>query len=243
MKPGSLEGQLAKLNGDEKDALIRSLAETDEEMVAAHLEHLRGEFGDTALAKVDVATLPSASERTGTEVAPEQAWLREFKARFDALPELHKGVQWADVVKTLKANPDAEGKLKTLDENGFEMNVFGEKNGEIVFRTAQTDVTQIAAKYRTIMYDQKAQTDYPEYQVNGNAEEIAASMGVELADRELYEQFRIQNGWVWLKTDAATRKAGYAFDGLNLGVFQYYANDHNVYGSFCAALRVKKLSV
>lgn len=47
-------------------------------------------------------------------------------------------------------------KLQTLDEAGFEMNVFRSKNdGEIQFRTAQTDVTKIAAQYRTIMYDQK----------------------------------------------------------------------------------------
>ena len=44
-------------------------------------------------------------------------------------------------------------KLQALDEKGHEMNVFGEKNGEIQFRSAQTDVTKIAPEHRTIMFD------------------------------------------------------------------------------------------
>ncbi len=184
----------------------------------------------------------STTAATSTvELSPEQAWLNAFKTRFDALPDLHKGIEWSEVEKSLQADPESMGKLQLLDEKGHEMNVFRAKNdGEIQFRTAQTDVTKIAPEHRTIMYDKKAQTDYPRYGVNGNAEDIAASMGVELADKELYEQFRVKNGWVWLKTDAATRKAGAAFYGSNSGIHGNYAYNRAVYCSFCAALRVKK---
>ncbi|MEK7225482.1 MAG: DUF4256 domain-containing protein [Bacteroidota bacterium] len=175
------------------------------------------------------------------ELSPEQAWLAQFKARFDALPQLHAGVEWADVEKSLLADQEAVRKLMKLDAAGFEMNVFRAKNdGEIQFRTAQTDVTKIAEKYRTIMYDKKAHTDFPGYSPNNYAVDIAASLGVEVADKELYEQFRVQNGWVWLITDAVTRKTGDAFYGSRGGVSSAGARDHRAVGSFCAALRVKK---
>ncbi len=182
-----------------------------------------------------------ADKKPEEVLSPESLWLGEFKTRFDSRPDLHPDIEWADVEKSLKADPESIGKLQVLDEAGFEMNVFRAKNdGEIQFRTAQTDVTKIAAKYRTIMYDEKAQTDYPQYHANGNAVSIAASMGVELADGELYEQLRVQKGWVWLKTDASSRKAGVAFCGVSFGFHRYFANYPYDLGSFCAALRVKK---
>lgn len=184
---------------------------------------------------------PVAGGKTTTvELSLEQKWFDVFKTRFDSFPHLHEGVQWSDVEKTLKADRKAMGKLQLLDEAGFEMNVFGEKNGEIIFRTAQTDVTKIASKYRTIMADKKAQIDYPQYSVHGNAEEIAAFLGVEVADSDLYKQYRVQNGWVWLKTDEATRKTGTAFFGNRDGIYGYSADFLIASGSFCAALRVKK---
>lgn len=182
---------------------------------------------------------PNAKELTPEQVAEQ--WLGQFKTRFDALPQLHKGVQWVDVEKSLLANPEAISKLMKLDTAGFEMNVFRAKNnGEIQFRTAQTDVTKIAAEYRTIMYDQQAQADFPQYKANGNAVDLAASLGVELADSKLYKQFLVENGWVWLQTDAATRESGNAFDGYSAGIVQADARSHYDDGSFCAALRVKK---
>ncbi len=170
----------------------------------------------------------------------QKAELKLLKANFDSLPDLHEGIKWEEVEKALIASPDAINKLMALDEKGHEMTVFGEKNGEIQFRSAQTDVTKIAEEHRTIMYDKKAQTDYPHFNVNGNTEDLAKSMGVELADEELYEKLRVKNGRVWLKTDAATRKTGYAFNGSYDGISKKFANYRNVIGSFCAALRVKK---
>ena len=91
-----------------------------------------------------------------TELSPEQqeqAWLGAFKPALMRSPQLHKGIEWTDVEKSLKADPEAMRKLQALDEKGHEMNVFGEKNGEIQFRSAQTDVTKIAPEHRTIMFD------------------------------------------------------------------------------------------
>lgn len=247
MTPDKLQSKVAALEGDDARSLLKRIAATDPEAVAYQLDLLREEEG-TQLKEVakpeaanrDEVGLELAHAAPSIERSPQEKWLGEFKTRFDALPQLHQGVQWTDVEKTLEADQEAMRKLQLLDEAGFKMNVFGEKNGEIQFRTAQTDVTKITSKYRTIMADKKAQTDYPQYNVNGNAEEIAAAMGVEVADQELYEQFRVQNGWVWLKTDATTRKTGDAFYGAYNGIIKRYARNPYDDGSFCAALRVKK---
>ncbi len=171
----------------------------------------------------------------------QKAELVMLKTRFDELPELHEGIKWEDVEKSLIASPDAISKLMALDEKGHQMNVFRAKNdGEIQFRSAQTDVNKIAPEHRNIMYDKKAERDRPQEQANGNAVDIARSMGVELADRELYQQLRIPNGWVWLEIDAKTRKTDFAFYGSLLGISKSNAFNHDGGGSFCAALRVKK---
>jgi len=213
----------------------------------AMIDAVRGEAAK--LAQFTVTERPgevtkNPVEDKKNELTTEQAWFGEFKTRFDAIPQLHKGVQWTDVEKSLQAAPESMRKLQVLDAAGFEMNVFRAKNsGEIQFRTAQTDVTKIASAYRTIMYDKQAETDYPQYKTNGNAVDLAAkTFGCELADKELYEQLRVQKGWVWLKTDRATRDTGSAFTGHYHGVNRGDAYNHGDNGSFCAALRVKKVS-
>ena len=173
--------------------------------------------------------------------AVETGYLATLKPRFDARPELHPGVEWTDVKTSLEADPAKTAILEALDAKEYEMNVFRSKDDDVIqFRTAQRDVTKIAAEHRTIMYDKQAQIDYPQYKVNGNAKDIAASMGCELADQELYEQSRVQHGWVWVETDDATRSTGYALNGLNFGVRGGNANFHEPNGSLCVALRVKK---
>ena len=91
------------------------------------------------------------------------------------------------------------------------------------------------------MYDQQAEKDNPQYEGTHNAIDLAASLGCELADPELYEQLRVQNGWVWLKTDAQTRKSGRALFGYRYGV-SFYEDPYNYYdtGALCPSLRVKK---
>lgn len=170
------------------------------------------------------------------------AELKLLKTNFDALPELHEGILWKEVARALKKSPDAIDKLRALDEKGHQMNVFRAKNdGEIQFRSAQTDIAKIAEEHRNIMYDKKAQTDYPELRVKGNAVDIASSMGVELADRELYEQLRVENGAVFIETPADTREFsfGYVFVG-NCNEIRTMGENIHINCSFCPALRVNK---
>jgi len=194
------EARLAALKfreGDDEKAILLAMANKINKRYGVVLGDTespeRHEKGPSS-AQTDAGTKPSESQKP--ELSPEQKYLEELKTRFDAMPNLHKGVKWEDVEKSLKKDPEAMRKLQALDEKGHEMNIFrSENDGEIQFRTAQRDVTKIAAKYRTIMYDTKAETDYPKYRANGNAVDIAKSMGVELADKKLYEQLDTVPNW------------------------------------------------
>lgn len=204
---------------------------------------------DAVMASTDALVTDSA------ELSPEQVWLNQFKVRFDdpALKKLHEGIQWTDIENSLKADPEAMRKLQALDEKGHAMNVFGEENGEFIFASAWDNYSKVSADHRNITYDLEGQilAESLGYTPTGNAVSIiAAIMGVKedeaeryLADPALHEQLRKVigvNGFAWLKTDAATRKTGRAFHGDGRGCYRYYANNYFGYGSFRAALRVKR---
>jgi hypothetical protein len=189
----------------------------------------------------------AASKVQEKQLSPEQVeakWLGELKTRFDALPQLHKGLQWADVEKALKADPESMAKLQALDAKGHAMNVFGEEKGEFVFASGWDNYEKVSAEHKNITYDLEGElAEKQGYKPNGNAVDIVTAMGVDLADPNFHEQLRKAievNGWAWLKTDAATRKTGRAFDGDLYGFYKYNASNHIASGSFRAALRVKK---
>ncbi len=194
----------------------------------------------------------NAAARVGDEgkreLSPERVWLGQFKARFDSLPQLHEGVQWTDVEKSLKAYPESTAKLRALDAKGHNINVFGEENGEFVFASAWNTYGQVSLDHRNIVFDKPAQEyltkHFPSQKCNGNATDIVLSIGADLADQELHEQLRkviAVSGWAWLRTDAATKKTGSALCGYGDGVNGYDADNHDAGGSFRAALRVKKV--
>ena len=218
---------------------IDAQGEERDEIVVAAKDRIRALYGSEP-AEADLANL---------ELSLEQVWFHEFKGRFDALPKLHKGIQWTDVEKSLKADSESAAKLMALDAKGHAMNVFGEEKGEFVFASGWTDYNEVAEDHRNIMFDKATQDkrarDFPDGTCNGNATDIVTAMSVELAEKALHEQLRKAvglNGWAWLKTDAATRKAGIASCGGSGGGVLTCGADSNYggSGSFRASLRVKK---
>ena len=178
----------------------------------------------------------------------EKAWLGEFKARFDAIPLLHKGIQWIDVEKSLKADPESMAKLQALDAKGHEMNVFGEGNGEFIFASAWDSYEKVSMDHRSIVFDKEAQEllerEHPDEKCNGNATDMVKALGVDLADPNLNQRLVkevLVIGWAWFKTDAATRKSGKAFYGNKFEIDKRPADNEHINGSFRAELRVKKV--
>lgn len=236
--------------GEEALAILATAKETGclpEGFIENQLKSMRGGIQDDTHACVVEAKAPTA------ELSPEQVWIGEFKTRFDDLPHLHKGIQWANVEKSLKVDPESMRKLQALDEKGHNMNVFGEENDEFIFVSGWSDCEKVSLDHRNITHDPEGQklAEKRGSTPNGNAVSIIAKiMGVKedeagnyLADPKFHEQLRREievNGWAWLKTDTATRQTGYAFCGGFSGIFRRDAGYRDDYGSFRVELRVKK---
>lgn len=193
------------------------------------------------------AVMAEATE-PGTELSPEQLWLDEFQTRFNALSQLHEEIEWADVERSLKADPEAMRKLQVLDGKGHAMNVFGEEGNEFIFVSAWNNYEQVAADHRKVVFDIQAQgwlkDKRPGEKFNGNAINIAKALGVDLADPKFHEQLRriiAINGWAWLKTNFPTIEAiRGALSGDDSGISRRDVRNREVNGSFRVDLRVKK---
>jgi hypothetical protein len=198
--------------------------------------------------------VPKVIKQITKELSPEEAetaWLGELRTRFDALSQLHEGIQWEDVEKFLRADVEAMSKLRALDEKGHQMNLFGEENGEFVFISGWANSSEVAADHRNITFDPEGQKEAEEKgsKPNGNALSIIAGiMGVKedeaekyLADPEFHEQLlkvRSVNGWAWLKTDAHIRGYGQALNGGCDGFNRNILHSHDDGTSFRAELRI-----
>jgi hypothetical protein len=251
---------LSKAPREDFEATLRSLVESGHISVDVGDGEVVKRMAITAEKAKSAAKILSTGKETEPlepkkELSPEQveAWLGELKTRFDSLSQLHKGVKWADVEKSLKADTESMAKLQALDEKGHAMNVFGEEKGEFIFASAWEDSKKVSAEHRKITFDLKGEkfAEKQDYKPTGNAISIIARiMGVKedeagnyLADPKFHEQLRkavAVNGWAWLKTDSATREYGNAFDGDYRGVYGGNASGHSNLGSFRASLRVKK---
>lgn len=193
------------------------------------------------------------------QLSPErvEVWLGEFKTRFYSLEALHKGIEWSDVEKSLRADPEAIREFQELDAHGHRMNVFGEKNGEYIIASAWNDYKEVSADHRNITYDLEAQklVENNSNKRIGNAVSILAKIkGIKedeadlyLADPSLHEQLRKVvrlDGWAWLKIDVASRKQGLAPAGFKdgVGVGRVRVREHDATGSFRAERKVKKVA-
>lgn len=231
------------------------LRETDAKQVG----ELRGGAKEELLAMAGFTTKKAAEEsqpveakRAKTELSPEQVekWLSAFKARFDVTPHLHMGVEFADVEKALRADPDAMRAFAELDQNGHETNVFGEDAK--IFEIG-TCAVEAAIGHRNIVFDEAAQDLLGEGEkCNGNTVDLAKEIGVDLMDGDqvnsLIKKLKKNNQrlnsrtWDWLKTDTATRKRGRALFVHNNMMVEDVANPHGDYGSFRAVRRVNRVA-
>ena len=190
------------------------------------------------------------------ERAKLELWLTDLEKHFNAIPELHEGINFADVEKSLRADPVAMKKLFELDKMGHEMNVFGEENGEYIFASGWRDEAKIMRINEQYFHDNGEfayDQEYSEYAWKNlynyrlgrvpNAVSLTRSLGVDMADSSLHEKLRKAvpiKGRAWLKTDPALRKEGIILMGYGDGIYEYDAN--NFVMEFCpfrVAMRVK----
>lgn len=169
-----------------------------------------------------------------------------LRARFEANPARHRGIDWQEVVDRLKNHPQKLHSLIEMERTGGEPDVVGRdtKTGEVVF----FDCAPESPKGRvSVCYDREGLESRKEHKPATNALDMAAAMGVALLTVEQYHELQALGEFdmktsSWVATPADVRKLGGAlFGDRRYGrVFIYHNGAQSYYGvrGFRASLRV-----
>jgi hypothetical protein len=240
---------LKKFSGvsrNDLESLGTKLVETgrlSEEVVNSELDSIREVTGERAQFASETEKRLSMEQR--------DALLGLLKSRFETNQRLHQKIQWSDVEKALKANPDKLWSLQQMEATGGEPDIIGEEKGEFVFGDCSLESP---SGRRNVVFDKEAQEylkkHYPAEVCICNAADMAKEMGVDFMDEEQYRALQKicaidkKNTWSWLKTPVNIRKSGDALYGRRYYggeyVDQYNAHSRDDHGAWRAALRVPK---
>ena len=172
--------------------------------------------------------------------------LQTLKTRFEKNMKRHKGVEWANVLARLEANPEKLGSLNEMERTGGEPDVVGQdrKAGELIFFDCAAESPD---GRRSLCYDGEALESRKENKPKGSALDMAAAMGIELLTEEQYRELQRLGTFdaktsSWVQTPADVRKLGGAlFADYRYGkVFVYHNGAQSYYAArgFRASLRV-----
>jgi len=171
-----------------------------------------------------------------------------LKARFEKNMNRHRGLEWAKVQARLEANTEKLWSLHEMERTDGEPDVVGhdKTTGEYIFCDCSAESPK---GRRNICYDREGQQErekrgvYPE----GNAIDMAASLGIELLTEEQYRELQKLGEFdtktsSWVKTPSDIRKRGGAlFADRRFGhVFVYHNTAPTFYSAraFRGSLRV-----
>jgi hypothetical protein len=172
--------------------------------------------------------------------------LATLEARFDAHPDRHPAIQWADVVARLEAHPDALWTLHEMERTGGEPHVVGrdEDTGAVVFYDCAPESPE---GRRSVCYDQEALESRKKHKPETSAVAMADAMGATLLDEGQYRRLQTLGEFdaktsSWLRTPADVRELGGAiFGDYRFGrVFVYHNGAESYYAArgFRCALEV-----
>lgn len=169
------------------------------------------------------------------ELSPEETeeLFKTLETRFKANMYLHEGVNWDEVITSLKSNPEAILSLSKMESAGHEPDLYHADKSDYYFGTCSKESPKSG---RNITYKE--------------AEEMAINMGITLMSPENYKNILQQKGKFdnasssWLLTQQEILSSGVALDGDRYGsgvdVRQYGAGSHSDGGAWRGSLRVKK---
>jgi len=186
------------------------------------------------------------------ELSPEEEkiLLATVKARFEKNMGRHKRIEWVKVQTKLEASHEKMWSLNDMERTGGEPDVVGydKKTDEYIFYDCSSESPK---GRRDIVYDKEAQDwlekNYPQEKCNGNAVEMAMSMGIEILTEEQTRELQKLgnfdlNTWSYVKTPVGIRKTGAALCGyrrlsvVNLSQHSAYVPGDDL--AFRGALRV-----
>lgn len=182
------------------------------------------------------------------DLSPQQRdeLLSVLKARFEKNKNRHQGLEWANVLAKLEANPEKLWSLDDMETTGGEPDVVGydEKTGEYIFFDCSAESPK---GRRSVCYDHEALESRKEHKPENSAVEMAADMGIALLTEEQYRQLQQLGNFdlktsSWVQTPAEIRKRGGALfcDRRYDTVFLYHNGADSYYSArgFRGSLRV-----
>ncbi len=186
------------------------------------------------------------SEKKELSSAQRDELLSALKVRFEKNGSRHEGLDWANVLAKLEANPAKLWSLNEMETTGGEPDVVGQdaKTGEYLFYDCSAESPK---GRRSICYDRQALESRKEHKPQYNAIDMATAMGIELLTEEQYRALQKLGKFdtktsSWLQTPSEIRKLGGAlFADYRYGtVFVYHNGAESYYGArgFRGSLRL-----
>ena len=176
--------------------------------------------------------------RKKTLSATEQEQVRSvLNARFKTNMKRHHGLEWADVLARLDANPDKLWSLYEMEKTGGEPDVVGQDKatGGYVFYDCSAQSPQ---GRRSVCYDREALEARKEHKPKDSAINMAAAMGIEILSEEQYRALQMLGSFdtktsSWVKTPADIRSLGGALfcDRRYNHVFVYHNGAESYYAA------------
>ncbi|MCG3137365.1 MAG: hypothetical protein HJJLKODD_01209 [Phycisphaerae bacterium] len=172
--------------------------------------------------------------------------LKALKTRFEKNMNRHQSLDWAKVQARLEATAEKLWSLNEMERTGGQPDVVGHDKmmGEYIFFDC---CPESPSGRRSVCYDHEGQESRKEHKPQGNAVDMAATMGIELLSEEEYRELQKLRVFdmktsSWVKTPADIRKLGGAlFGDRRYGqVFVYHNGAQSYYGAraFRGSLRV-----
>lgn len=180
-------------------------------------------------------------------LAQREELLRTLKARFErnTIPPKAE-LEWAEIQAKLEANLEKLWSLHEMERTGGEPDVVGfdKQTGEYIFYDFSAESPK---GRRSLCYDREALETRKEYKPENSAEDMAATMGIEILTEEQYRELQKFGNFdtktsSWVKTPFEIRKLGGALfcDRRYNHVFVYHNGAESYYAArgFRGLLRV-----
>jgi hypothetical protein len=191
---------------------------------------------------------PAPKMELDMEVSAEQQaeQIETLKDRFEGNMERHAGLEWPKIQVKLDADPGKLRSLAAMERTGGEPDVIGydKATGEYIFCDCSAESPK---GRRSICYDGAALESRKANKPWNSAQEMAATMGIEILTEEEYRELQKLGEFdtktsSWVNTPAAIRELGGAIfcDRRYDHVFMYHNGAESYYAArgFRGLLRV-----
>jgi hypothetical protein len=163
--------------------------------------------------------------------------LSTLKTRFEKHLSRHKGLSWTTVETKLRTAPKKLWALAQMEKTGGEPDVvrLGKKSGDYVFVDC---AAESPSGRRSLCYDTAALESRKEHKPKNSAQNMAASMGIEILTEIEYRELQTLGMFdlktsSWVMTPPAIRKLGGALfcDRRYDTVFVYHNGAESYYAA------------